>query len=272
MSLPYELISLDLDLTLLDAHHRISPRNKAAVERCVALGARVVITSGRMYRCTWDYVTALGLTTPVIAYNGAFIKHAGTGEVLQHAQLDVATAQEIVGIGQARGINVNYYLDDNLYITETNPWAELYARRTGAPLNAVGDLRCFADRAPTKVLFVAAPEQIAALYEELAPRFSDRAYVTISNVEYLEFMPQGVDKGKSLAVVADYFGIPQAKTIAFGDANNDIPVLAWAGLGVAMANGKPDAKAAADRIAPSNDDDGVAQVLEELYGFAPANI
>ncbi len=272
MSLPYELISLDLDLTLLDAHHRISPRNKAAVRQCVALGAQVIITSGRMYRCTWDYVSELGLTAPVIAYNGAFIKHAGTGEVLRHAHLDAATAQELVGISQALGLNLNYYLDDNLYIAAPNPWSDLYARRTGAPLNPVGDLRCFADRAPTKVLFVAAPERIAALHDELAPRFRDRAYVTISNVEYLEFMPQGVDKGKSLAVVADYFGIAREKTIAFGDANNDIPVLAWAGLGVAMANGKPDALAVAGRIAPTNDDDGVAQVLEELYGFAPLHI
>jgi len=266
-SLPFDLISLDLDLTLLDANHAISPRNKAAVQRCAALGATVVITSGRMYRCTMPYVRELGLDAPVISYNGAFVKHESADRVLLHEHLAVETAQELVDYCRVAGLNLNYYLDDNLYLDHLTSWAELYHERTGAPLHPVGDLRQFADRAPTKALIVSDPEQIKALYAELAPRFQDRAYVTISNVEYLEFMPPGVDKGKALAVVCRTLGIPREKSIAFGDANNDIPVITWAGLGVAMANGKPGALAVADRIAPSNDEDGVAIVLEELFGL-----
>lgn len=269
-SLPYELIALDLDLTFLNEAHQISPRNRAAVLCCAQMGARVVISSGRMYRCTLPYLRMLGLDAPLITYNGAFIKQDSSGEVWLDEHLDLGVAREIVEFCRARDLNLNYYLDDNLYIAKVNPWAELYSARTTAPLNPVGDLRTLTDRAPTKVLIVADPALIAQLYAELAPVYDDRAYVTISNIEYLEFMPKGVDKGKALEVVAAHFGVPIAKTIAFGDAGNDIPLIRAAGLGVAMENAKPEAKAVADRIAPPYDADGVAVVLEELFGFAPA--
>ncbi len=267
MTRPYDLIALDLDLTLLNDAHQISARNMAAVRRCSELGAKVIITSGRMFRCTLPYVHALSLETPVIAYNGAFIKEEHNGTVLWHKQLDLGTAQALVAYCAAVDLNLNYYLDDTLYIARMNPWAELYASRTGAPLNPVGDLRVFAERAPTKALIVADPERIRQLYAELAPRYAECAYVTISNIEYLEFMPLGTDKGVALAVVADYFGIPRERVIAFGDADNDIPLIQWAGLGVAMDNARPGAKAVADRLAPRHDEDGVAVVLEELFGL-----
>lgn len=271
-ALPFELISLDLDLTLLDAHHRISPRNLAAVRQCIALGARVIVTSGRMYCTTLQYSRAMGLDTPTIAYNGAFIKNDTTGELLRHEHVDVATARELIDFCAREGLNLNYYLDDELYIAASNPWAELYAARTGAQPKVVGDLHAIADRAPTKVLIVAEPERILQLRDELGPHYAGRAYVTISNVEYLEFMPPGADKGNALAMVAAHFGIAREKVIAFGDADNDIPALDWAGLGVAMDNAKPGAKQVAGRIAPAYDEDGVAVVLEELFALSPVSM
>lgn len=268
-ALPFDLIALDLDLTLLDAQHQISPRNLLAVRRCMELGAKALVMSGRMYYTTLPYSRAMEFTTPTIAYNGAFIKNDATGEVLRHDHVDVATAQELVEFCERAGLNLNYYLDDELYIARMNPWAELYAQRTGATLNVVGDLRVFAERAPTKALIVAEPERILALRDELTPCFADRAYVTISNVEYLEFMPAGADKGNALALVAAHYGIPQERVMAFGDADNDIPALAWAGLGVAMENAKPGAKQVAGRVAPRHDEDGVAVVLEDIFALTP---
>lgn len=270
MSLPFELVALDLDMTLLDSEHRISARNLAAVRQVVALGVKVVITSGRMYRSTLPYLQQMELDTPIVCYNGAMIKDAHSGEVLWHKHLRAATAQELVEFCDREGLNLNYYLDDNLYIANVNPWAELYSQRTGAPLNPVGDLRIFADRGPTKALIVADPKRILELRDELTPEYADRAYVTISNVEYLEFMPPGVDKGKALAFLAAHLGIEREKVIAFGDAGNDLPLIAWAGLGVAMENAKPETKAVAGRIAPHHEADGVAVVLEDIYGLTPA--
>lgn len=266
-SLPYELISLDLDLTFLDANHHISPRNLAAVRECLTRGARVMITSGRMYYTTLRYAHEMGIDSPTIAYNGAFIKRESTGEVLLDEHLDTATAQELVDFCANQGLHLNYYLDDTLYTAQVTRWSDLYSARTGAEIHPVGDLRIFADRAPTKTLIIDEPERITQLYAELRQHYAGRAYVTISNPEYLEFMPPTVNKGKAVATVAAYYGISQEKVIAFGDAGNDIPALAWAGLGVAMENAKPEAKEAADRIAPPFDADGVAVVLEEVFGL-----
>jgi len=265
MALRYELVALDLDYTFLNAELRINPRNAAAVKRCTELGAKVVITSGRMFRSTMRFVTELGLDTPTITYNGAYVKQESNGRVLLDEKLDLEVALELVDFCDREELNLNYYLDDTLYVAKITPWGELYSQRTGAPLHPVGDLRKLTDRAPTKVLIVAAPERIVQLRDELMPKYRERSYVTVSNIEYLEFMPRDSDKGKALAVVADYYGIAQERTIAFGDADNDIPMIRWAGLGVAMENARPDARDAADRIAPPHDEDGVAVVLEEIF-------
>jgi hypothetical protein len=265
MALPYELIALDLDYTFLDAELRIGPRNRAAVRRCTELGVKVVITSGRMFRSTMRFVRELELETPAITYNGAYVKQESSGRVLLDEKLDQEVARELVDFCDREELNLNYYLDDTLYVAKITPWGELYSTRTSAPLHPVGDLRKLTDRAPTKVLIVAEPERIVQLRDELMPKYEARSYVTVSNVEYLEFMPRDADKGKALAVVADYYGIPRERTIAFGDADNDIPMIRWAGLGVAMENARPSARAAADRIAPRYDEDGVAVVLEELF-------
>ncbi len=266
-ALPFELISLDLDMTFLNLRSEISPRNRAAIRRCREAGARVIISSGRMHASTLSFLRALDLDTPVVSYNGAYIKHEATGDVLCHEHLDLAVAREVVEFCAGEGLHLNYYLDDRLYVSEPNRWADQYATLAGVGYEAVGDLRALTDRAPTKVLIVDEPARIAALYAALAPRYSPRSYVTTSMAEYLEFMPLGVDKGKAIAVVAGHFGIAREKVIAFGDALNDVPALRWAGLGVAMENARPEAKAVAGRIAPHHDADGVAAVLEEVFGF-----
>ncbi|HHX41203.1 MAG TPA: HAD family phosphatase [Armatimonadetes bacterium] len=266
-SLPYELIALDLDMTLLNPQLEISPRNRVAVRRCRDLGVKAVISSGRMHASTLAYQRVLELDTPIISYNGALIKWETTGEVLLHRRVDLAIAREIVAVCEREGLHLNYYLDDTLYVREANRWARLYAERCAVPFHAVGDLRQLTDRAPTKLLIFAEPERITELNHRLTPAYGDRAYITPSFAEYLEVMPLGVDKGQALAAVAKRFGVPREKTIAFGDALNDVPALQWAGLGVAMANAKPAVKEAADQIAPHHAEDGVAVVLEALFGL-----
>jgi Cof subfamily protein (haloacid dehalogenase superfamily) len=214
----------------------------------------------------------MGLDTPVIAYNGAYIKQERTGETLLDEHLDLATAQELVAFCAHEGLHLNYYLRDTLYTAQATQWSDLYAARTGAVIHPVGDLSIFADQAPTKVLIVDEPARITRLYAEMSARYAGRAYVTISNAEYLEFMPPTVNKGTALAVVAEHYGIPRARVIAFGDAGNDIPAIAWAGLGVAMENAHPEVKSIADRIAPRFDEDGVAAVLEEIFQRASLHV
>ncbi|MDH7571299.1 MAG: Cof-type HAD-IIB family hydrolase, partial [Armatimonadota bacterium] len=224
-------------------------------------------TSGRMHCTTTAYWRAMGLDTPIISYNGASVRFEESGQILFNATLDPDLAREIVAVCAREGLQLNYYLDDQLYTARQTPWSNLYATRTSARFHVVGDLRTLVHRAPTKLLIVASPECVAELYPRFAARYGNRCYVTTSNAEYLEFIPLGADKGRALSLVASHYGIPRERVIAFGDAHNDIPALKWAGLGVAVANAQPEVKAVADRIAPSHDEDGVAVVLEDLFGL-----
>ena len=266
-ALPFELIALDLDGTLPIPTSRISPRNLAAVRACRQRGAKAIIGSGRMHCTTTAYWREMALDTPIISYNGALVKHEGTGEVLLDRHVEPSLARELVELCAREELHLNYYHGDTLYIARQNRWSDLYATRTSAVPQPVGDLRRFADQPPTKLLIVAEPERIARLYAEWGPRYGSRAYITPSFDDYLEFLPLGADNGTALAFVAEHFGIAREKVIAFGDALNDLPALRWAGMGVAMGNARPDVQAAANRVAPPHDADGVARVLEELFSL-----
>lgn len=269
MALPYRLCALDLDDTLLNNVHRLTPRTRRAIAQCVTLGVTVVLASGRMHAAMLPYLQELQLTTAAISYNGALVKNATTGAVWLEERVAAPLSQQIMAYCQEHGLQLNFYLNDILYSAADTPWLRLYEERTNAPMQIAPDLYSrFHDACPTKLVIVDAPDIIDTLLPQFKARFGSALYITKSNAEYLEFLPPTTDKGKALAAVAAHYDIPQSATLAFGDSWNDIPMIAWAGLGLAVANAKPDLKAVADRVIASNEDDGVAHALADIYGFA----
>jgi HAD superfamily hydrolase (TIGR01484 family) len=127
----------------------------------------------------------------------------------------------------------------------------------------VGPLRQFDGRTPTKILIIDDPERIKGICPEFQREFGDRLYVTITTPEYLEFMNKAVDKATGVAEAVASLGVPRERTAAVGDALNDQPMIEWAGLGCAMGNADPPVLAAADVVAPSNDEDGLAWFIRE---------
>lgn len=260
------LVAVDLDETLLGADHQISPRNASAVRKLVEKGIFVVIASGRMYAATVPFCTHLGLTGPVVAYNGALVKEITTGKVYHHQPLPAWAAQEIVEFAEAKGYHLNYYLNDVLYVREETPWSDLYRSRTGSPLCSVGSLRQFDGQQPTKIILLDTPEETDCLLPMMQEKYGGRLYITKTNPEYLEFMDAGVSKGEALRVIGERLGISREEMAAFGDSYNDLPMLEYAGLAVAMGNAKPELKAVADYIAPSYEEEGFATAVEEIWG------
>ncbi len=266
--LPYLLCAIDLDDTLLNREHNLSERNAHAVQKARDLGVVVVIASGRMHAATLRYAEQMRLDTPIISYNGAMVKNAVDGEVWLQEHVSADLAAQIRAYARDNGLQLNYYLNDMLYSAAQTPWLKLYQDRTGAPTEILPNFeQKLTGTTPTKLVIVDAPAKVAGLLPTMQARFKDQLYVTLSNAEYLEFMPPTADKGKALALVAQRYGIAQSQTLAFGDSWNDVPMLQWAGLGLAVANAKPETKAAADRIIGSNEDDGVGRALAEIFGF-----
>jgi Cof subfamily protein (haloacid dehalogenase superfamily) len=264
MALAYKLAAIDLDDTLLGPDHRISLRNARAVRALAAQGVLCVIASGRMHEATTRFSEELDLDAPIISYNGAMVKHPRTGEVWHHVRVPASPAAEVVTYCAEHGFHLNYYLNDHLYVAKRTAWAEFYLKQTGSPLEEIGDLRPLCGTEPTKMILIDAPETTERLLAEFTGRFGEALYITRTNPEYLEFMNPAASKGVALELVARRLDIPQAATIAFGDGNNDLPMLKWAGLGVAMGTAKSHVRAAADRLAPPYDEDGLGLFIEEL--------
>ena len=263
----YKLAVIDLDGTLLGSDHTVSAVNADALRQAIGKGLSVVLASGRQHSNIAAFAHQIGLpeSTPIVSYNGALIRTL-SGETWFDEPLPAEAAARIVCEGQALGRHLNYYLDDLLYIREETPWSRMYAERTGTTPHVIGDLTQLDGRQPTKIVLIDDKVVTNELLPKFQTEFGDSLYITKTENEYLEFMQAGVNKGVALALVAERLQVSAADCVAFGDSYNDIPLLQWAGLAVAMGNARPELKAIADQIAPTNNENGVGRVLRELLG------
>ena len=251
---PYRLAAIDLDDTLLGPDKKISAANAAAVQTLREHGLRITLASGRRHENMLRFHRQLDLNGPIVSCNGALVKDAETGETLHEHRVPADLAAEVVADGTRRGMTQNYYhTNGGLYVREKTPWSDLYQQRTGSELNFVGDLTQLLGDSPLKIIWVADAEEVARLFPEMEARYAGRLYVTVTDAEYLEFMALGVSKAVGVAAVAARYNIEASQVLAFGDGNNDVPLLQWAGLGVAMHNARASAKSAARLVSPPGD-------------------
>jgi Cof subfamily protein (haloacid dehalogenase superfamily) len=260
-----KLFATDLDGTVLiddgEAGCRSTPRLKAALQALERKGTVVCLASGRMHESIRHIGRDLGVSGPVISYNGAMLR-GHDDEVLTHHRLDPDLAMEVVALTEERGLPLNYYCDGVLYARKIQPWWDLYHGRTSSPMQAMESLRPLAGRAPTKLLIYAPAETVLAMRDELTPRFAGRATLLITADEYLEVMPVEADKGHVLAELAGRLGFSAGQVIAAGDGYNDLGMIGYAGYGIAMAGGREALKAAADLVVGSSEHDGLAEFIE----------
>ena len=257
------LIALDLDGTLLNPDHQITPRTNLAVRNLVKSGWHVCLASGRMHQSTAGFGQQLGLTGPTISYNGSIVRLT-TGEEWLNLSVPAEIASEVVTYCHQNNLHLNYYLNDQLYIAEETNWSAFYVRQTGSYLNVVGDLSQFDGQCPTKLIIIQDIPTADKLVIGMRDRFGDSVYVLKTNPEYVEFMNPSANKGAALSVVAEKLGVLQKDVWAVGDAENDIPMVMWAGTGIAMKNVYASVIEAADRVIGRNDEEGLATFLEEL--------
>ena len=232
-------------------------------------GIRVVLVTGRMYQATKPYLDMAGIDDPVVCYQGAVVADPRTGEFLRHEPIPLELAREAIAAVDAEGYHLNCYVDDELYVREVTPEARAYAGFQNIEINAVGDLLRWLDRPPTKLVSVGEPHALDGLEERMKARFDRRLYISKSLPHFLEFASPDVTKASGLDFLAAHVGFERERTVAFGDGENDVELLAWAGYGVAVANAHERVLAVADLVCPRDVDEGVAQVLE-AYLARPA--
>jgi HAD superfamily hydrolase (TIGR01484 family) len=198
----------------------------------------VIVVTGRMFRSVRPYLEAAGLDDPVVCYQGAVVADPVSGRFLRHEPIPLELAREAIAASEA------------------------YASFQHLEVHAVGPLLDWLQEPPTKLVAVGDPVELDALEARLVAQFDGRMYISKSLPYFLEFASPDVTKASGLAFVAEHLGFSQARTVGFGDGENDVPLLEWTGYAVAVENAHDRVLAVADFVCPSVDEEGVAQVIE----------
>jgi Cof subfamily protein (haloacid dehalogenase superfamily) len=275
---PIGLIALDLDGTLIGEDLVIGPRTVAAIAAARRRGIAVSIVTGRMTTSALPYARTLGLTDPIVAYQGALVRampppdrDPRLGRILAHRPLLPDVAREVMDWSKSVGIEPHVNHLERFVIGADDPRAEDYSSFLGARAEVVPDLRAWLRHPISKVIAVAAatepiPEAVLA---EGRRRFAGRAAVTISHPRFLEFLAPGVSKLVGVRHLARRARIPLARVLAVGDQFNDLEMLAGVGHGAAMPTAPDPVRAAARYVARPVEEEGVADLIERLVLAPP---
>jgi 5-amino-6-(5-phospho-D-ribitylamino)uracil phosphatase len=264
------LIALDLDGTLLKDDKTISEKTKHVLNSAKEAGHEIMIATGRPFRSSEIYYRELNLTTPIVNFNGAFIHHPKDKRWgMYHSPLDINVAKDIVdACNSFQFYNIiAEVLDDVYFHYHDEKLIELFS--FGESQVTTGDLRTFLNASPTSMLIHADEHHVQKIREHLSEVHAEviehRSWAAPFHV--IEIIKNGLNKAVGLQKAADYLQIPRERIIAFGDEDNDLEMLEYAGYGVAMGNGIDLVKNIANTVTLSNEEDGIAHYLNDLLNL-----
>lgn len=265
MPLPIRLVAMDMDDTLLQDDWTISERTIDAIRQAQKQGVYVTFATGRATSSVLPYARQLGLNVPVITYNGAKIQEILSGEILYRRVIPIETAKDISEWLLAQHIHFHVYLKDHIFVEKMNDLSRQYARATRVPVEEIDimDRLSAEQEGVEKILLMGEPEMTILWNEKIHQRYEGKVRSTKSKPRFLELIHPMVSKGTALASLAERLGVKREEVMAVGDSLNDIEMIRYAGLGIAMGNARAEVKEIADKITATNQEDGVAQAIEE---------
>ena len=263
--IPYRAIALDLDGTLTNHEKVVTPKTRKALLKAAAKGAVIILASGRPTYGIEPVAECLELQKRggyILSYNGGNIVNAKTGEKLFSQFLPDEVIPELYAYAKEHGHALLGYAGNEI-ITEMpdDQYVKEESRINKMNIRKVDNLFESLEPHPTKLLMTGDPTLMLKAEEELVEKLGDRMDIFRSAPFFLELVPKGIDKAKSLTRLLTKINLTPADLIAFGDGYNDLSMLKLAGMGVAMENAAPEVRAEADYVTLSNEEDGVAAAL-----------
>jgi Cof subfamily protein (haloacid dehalogenase superfamily) len=266
-----QLLVLDIDGTISGKSNTLSPAVKQAIMTAQAQGIKVAIATGRMYRSALRFHQEIGSSLPLVAYQGAWIQDPVTTRIHRHLSLSKEIAQRLLDYleqPELRSLlSVHFYINDQLYVRELTRETELYAQRSGITPIAVGDLRQTLSTEPTKVLALCDDSNVIdRLLGNLRLQYTPaELYLTTSVATFFEATHPRVNKGVAVRYLAEeMLGLQPMNVMTIGDNFNDLEMIEYAGIGVAMGNAPEAIQAIAQWVAPSVEADGAAVAIEKF--------
>jgi Cof subfamily protein (haloacid dehalogenase superfamily) len=262
----YRLLAIDLDGTLLNPrpHKTITPRTRQALRQAAHAGVRIVIATGQNVAVLQHMCAGLPLEGPQIIENGAQIADITTGQIYHEHLLPTRLIRPVLRALQQAGFHRAYHTRDRVYADINTPRVRQWYRPPVPPVIEVENVASLYPTPCIKVVGVGEENRLRAQRPELMSMFAEQLYITQSAFDLLEFLHPAVSKRQGLITIARDLGIESSEIVAIGDGHNDIGMIEFAGLGVAMGNAHDEVKNAADYVTLSNAEDGVAVVIENL--------
>ena len=256
------MIAMDLDGTLLDKDKNIAEKDKSAVQRAIAAGYYVTLATGRMFRSALPYAKELGITNPLVVYNGALVKDPGTGKELGNWPVPLDVAQPLLDDCLSRGIYIQAYIDDTLWTLKDCEQVRYYAKFARVSYEVKGDKIHHLPQPPHKLL--AMTDDTAGLRAELMERYAGRIKIVSSSKGFLEITAPVTNKWHAVHTLAASVGIQDEEILCMGDSDNDLDMVAHAGIGVAMGNASDGVIKASKVVTATNEHNGVAMMLDSI--------
>ncbi|PLR97651.1 Cof-type HAD-IIB family hydrolase [Bacillus sp. T33-2] len=264
------LIALDLDGTLLTDDKTVSETNKRVLRKAREQGHVVMIATGRPFRSSEMYYHELELDTPIVNFNGAFIHHPLDQKWgVHHSPLAIEVARDVVeALHDFHFHNIIAEVIDDVYLHyHDEKLLDIFS--FGNPNITTGDLRKYLKESPTSMLIHTDEQHVKEIRNHLSEVHAEvidhRSWAAPWHV--IEIVKYGLNKAVGLKKASEYFQIPPERIIAFGDEDNDLDMLEYAGRGIAMGNAIDEVKAIANEVTLSNEEDGIAVYLNDVLNL-----
>ncbi|OUL29398.1 hydrolase [Nostoc sp. T09] len=266
-----KLLVLDIDGTISGKSNTISKPVKQAIAAAQARGIQVAIATGRMYRSALRFHQEISSVLPLAAYQGAWIQDPATQKIHRHLTVSREIASQLLDYfeqPQLRSLlSVHFYINDQLYVRELTRETKIYAERSGITAIPVGDLRQALNHEPTKVLALCDDtDVIDKILGNLRRQYTPaELYLTTSVATFFEATNASVNKGTAVRYLAEeLLGLQSTNVMTIGDNFNDLEMLEYAGVGIAMGNAPAAVQAIAQWVAPTVEEDGAAVAIEQF--------
>ena len=266
-----QLLVVDIDGTIAGKSNSISKRVKKAITAAQAKGIEVAVATGRMYRSALRFHQEINSKLPLISYQGAWIQDPRTQQLHRHLSVPKNISEQLLDYFEQPSLrellSVHFYIGDRLYVRELTPETQIYAERSDIDAIAVGDLRHTLKNEPTKILALCDDtDVINQLLTNLRQQYSPaELYLTKSVATFFEATNPLVNKGAAVSYLAEeLLRLQRNNVMTIGDNFNDLEMLEYAGIGVAMGNAPLEVKAQAQWVAPSVEEDGAAVAIENF--------
>lgn len=263
-----KVLVLDIDGTLTNSNKEITSNTKQGIKNIQERGHVVILASGRPTPGMKRYAEELELEKYggyLLSFNGGRIINCRTGEIVYQKIIPAAVIPEIYHFAEVNDCGMITYLEDNIILgTRMDEYIALESRINNMSIKEVDNFVSYVDFDVNKCLLTAPPERASVFVEQLQKKYEGMLSIYRSEPFFIEIMPKNVDKAASLDKMLETIGLTKENAICCGDGYNDMTMIQYAGIGVAMENAQPEVKAAADFITKSNDEDGIVTVIDEF--------